>query len=127
MQGYYFAQPMTVEAYEDLVKSKTPFRPVEGTHVGIDQMWEPHARLETLLSSALYAVAIYEFADNRVEILRVNQAFYDLVGRDDTVVNTGDALQVVSREYRGAVMTAFCQAAVSAGTVEVEYRRETAS
>ncbi len=127
VQGYYFAQPMTVEAYEDLVKSKTPFRPVEGTHVGIDQMWEPHARLETLLSSALYAVAIYEFADNRVEILRVNQAFYDLVGRDDTVVNTGDALQVVSREYRGAVMTAFCQAAVSAGTVEVEYRRETAS
>lgn len=127
VQGYYFAKPMPVEAYERLSKSEPPLQLTEGTPVDMDQLWAPHSRLETLLSSALHAVAIYEFADNRVEILRVNQAFYDLVGRDDTVLNTEDALQAVSREYRSTVLAAFCQATASAGTVETEYRRETVS
>lgn len=87
VQGFYFARPMPVEDYEKLVfdKNVEHKKQYERQIFNADTLWSSTSQMEILFSNMLQAVAIYEYeAESKaLEIIRVNNAYYELFGYSD--------------------------------------------
>lgn len=85
VQGYYFAKPMPVDEYEALAFNKdTHFVDKAYTIIeSTDNLWTTSPQMEILFSNMQQAVAIYEYEKGHVEVIRVNNAYYDLFGYRD--------------------------------------------
>ena len=90
VQGYYFARPMPVEEYEALAFSGSTHFVDNIENIGGegDDLWNSTSQMEILFSNMQQAVAIYEFEGNHVEVIRVNDAYYDLFGHQDLEHNS---------------------------------------
>ena len=85
VQGYYFARPMPVSEYEKLAFEKA------GAENSVNDVQKKerediltsNSQLELLFSNMLQAVAVYEYGEDKLDVLRVNDAYYDLFGFDD--------------------------------------------
>ena len=71
----------------------------------------------------LQAVALYEFDGSRVEILRVNGAYYDLYGYGDLSCESGGFLAQVTPTHRPVVINAFEVVVSTRGMAECEFCR----
>ena len=78
---------MPVAEYEKLIRESAVFIPPEKKRPGRDDLWVFNPQMEILFSNVVQAVVIYEFSDSHIEVLRVNQAFYDLFGHEDAALN----------------------------------------
>ncbi|MEG1800793.1 MAG: EAL domain-containing protein, partial [Oscillospiraceae bacterium] len=126
VQGYYFARPMPVAEYEKLCLSGLPsgILGVEQKQSGYqyDNLFAFKDEVKSLFSNALQPAAIYEFADDKIEIIRVNEAYYSLLGHDDMLAKSANVLSLVDADYRLLVLNAF-RSCVSCGTSNCEYTR----
>ena len=123
-QGYYFARPMPVEEYEQLAFGDLPpCREERPRGITADRLWENTFQMENLLADILQAVAIYEVENRRVEILRVNDAYYDLYGYGDLSRESGGFLGTVAPAHRTLVLGAFDRAVGTQGMAECEFCR----
>lgn len=119
-QGYYFARPMPVESYQELlVESGTvvleqPVAPPGGFDMA--RLWCSDPEMEVLFSNATQANCVYEFDGERVGTLRVNRAFRKLFGysKESTAPET---LSFAVPDDRKDVLEAF-QNCVDAKTAE---------
>lgn len=86
VQGFYFARPMPVKDFAELVNNNTVFVNERGSSNGMDvnAFWNSNPQFETLFSSMMEPTTVIEFSDSVPEILRVNKAFYDAFGYNDT-------------------------------------------
>ena len=85
VQGYYFAKPMPVEEYEKLAfetESETNVK-VEEQNTDNKEQWSTTSQLELLFSNMVQAVAVYEYGDADIEVVRVNNAYYNMFGFND--------------------------------------------
>ena len=123
-QGYYFARPMPAEDYEKLAFG-TPrvYREERCRGMTADQLWETTSQMENLFANMLQAVAIYEFEGSQVEILRVNDAYYDLYGYGDLNRESGGFLAQVAPAHRPVVINAFEVVASTQGMAECDFCR----
>ncbi len=81
VQGYYFARPMPVEEYEKLEFSGDGlFIEKQESDKSIDAIWSTTSQLEMVFNNMMQAVAVYEYSDGEIEVLRVNNAYYDMFG-----------------------------------------------
>ncbi|MEG1774502.1 MAG: diguanylate cyclase, partial [Oscillospiraceae bacterium] len=92
-------------------------------HYRYDDLFSLDQNMKTLFSNALQAAVIYEFADDKVEAIRVNEAYYALLGHDDMLANAPNVLTFLEDEYRESLLKAFCMCAKTQNVVECEYMR----
>ena len=116
---------MPVAEYEKLIRESAVFIPPEKKRPGRDALLVFNPQMEILFSNVVQAVVIYEFSDSHIEVLRVNQAFYDLFGHEDAALNR-NALAAVKDEYQSFVLNAFQKTVRSLETAECEYQRKAA-
>ncbi|MEG2287615.1 MAG: EAL domain-containing protein, partial [Ruthenibacterium sp.] len=104
VQGYYFAKPMPVEDYETLcakLARVTKTMPGSATDsYRYDDLFTFNEEMKLIFENALQPAVIYEFVDNKIELIRVNEAYYALLGHEEMVGQTSDFFQSVSAECR---------------------------
>ncbi len=126
VQGYYYAKPMPVEEYEQLAFSSESVRQEsrEAEAVSMDSLWSSASQMELMFSNMLQAVAFYEYDVSGLDIIRVNNAYYDLFGYEDINEAKGNVLSVVNEDYRHRVTAAFKRAVTLRDVAECEFVRE---
>ncbi|MGN0350082.1 MAG: EAL domain-containing protein [Roseburia sp.] len=129
VQGYYFGKPMPVEEYEKLVFQKAEGKSTKHKEkkYDMDSLWTATSQMENLFSNMMQAMAIYEFDEetSTVEILRVNTAYYELLGYND-VYRRYD-MGVIQEEYRSDFLKAFHDVVKNQDVTECEVVRYTES
>ena len=123
VQGYYFAKPMPVEEYEEIAFSdNNHFEELaDKTKQETDEIWSSTSQLELLFSNMLQAVAVYEYGE-KIEVLRVNNAYYDMFGFNDI----NDIQKSLSQNDEGnqkRFVSAFEEAGRTKGVSECEVKR----
>lgn len=126
VQGYYFAKPMLVQEYEALVGEEMDYRKDKVQMQRIESVHSPQIQGELLFSNVMQALAIYSYNVNgTIEILRVNRAYYELVGENDGGIHKRDLLIVVKDEYKQTILDTFERAIRSESYAQCEYVRDT--
>ena len=128
-QGYYFAKPIKIEEYEQLLLRTEP--PAEEKtfsdldEIDIDEIWNPKAKLNMLFDKMFSAIGIYEVYNGKIEALRVNDSYFDMTGitRDEFHLNALNVRDTVVEEDRAKVDRMFCDAYESKKTTETTYRK----
>lgn len=126
VQGYYFAKPVPIEEYEK-VAFETPFfqeTDMQEKYTDTDSLWDSTSQMEILFSNMLEAVAMYEYENGTFELLRANDAYYDLFGYSDINERQKNNGQMISIKYRGTVEQAFAQVVETGQTAECDILRE---
>lgn len=127
VQGYYFAKPMPVKEYEELAfkNDGEQGKADERIELNADNMWTSTSLMEVLFSDMLQAVAVYEYEDDteNLEVIRVNRAYYDLLGCSDVNHAQQNLLSSTNDEERDIFLSAFRELADNRQMVECEYTR----
>lgn len=127
VQGFYFARPMPVDDYVNLVRetnSAAQTAVEAGRYAGLnpDRLWSLEPEMLLLFSDDPSPKAICGFNGDELELLRVNLAFKDLLGfAADT-----SPLDFIAPEHHESVLAACCSCAETQEREECEYRRVTA-
>lgn len=128
VQGYYFARPMPIEDYEELAFSGDTVhkKSEEAISISADDLWTSNSQMEILFSKMLQAVAMYEYdkESGSIDIIRVNNAYYNMFGYSDLNDNIGTAFQSLEEEYQKIVMDAFDHVVESQDMTECRFLRE---
>ncbi|MEG2720013.1 MAG: diguanylate cyclase, partial [Oscillospiraceae bacterium] len=133
VQGYYFAKPEPIDEYEKRMAgtSAADLKPIERrkemNKFNADSIWSTDAQMEMLFSNVLQPILIYEFQNDRIEILRVNGAFYEMLGYDDLAIKLDNPLSAIEPIYRAVVLNAFNSVIKTEETAECEYIRHLAN
>ncbi|MEG0806000.1 MAG: EAL domain-containing protein [Lachnospiraceae bacterium] len=124
VQGFYFARPMPVSEYEQIALGKGKFVAKEEKKKSFDtdSLWASNSQMEQFFGSLIQPTIIFEFLNGHLELLRVNNAFYELYGYD-APIREKNPLDVVHGDYRQRVIRAFEEAIASKNTAECEYLR----
>lgn len=85
IQGYYFYRPMPVEEFERLIadEKRIDLRGVEfksNNQIHPREFLDENVFSDAMLNNILGPVAIYQWRDDQVNIVRYNQQFYQMVG-----------------------------------------------
>lgn len=128
VQGYYFAKPMPVEEYEKLAfGEKRRVCKERETHLDLnaDSLWTATSQMEILFSNMLQAVAVYEYEDDKgvLDIIRVNNAYYDLFGYSDINHIQKNLLTSVGEEGRNILKSAFREVVETKEMTDCEFMR----
>ena len=124
VQGFYFARPMPVDAYEKLAKEEKVFCCTDAEEEdNTDSLLLLSPQIEKMFSDVMQAIGVYEYSDDELELIRVNNAFYELFGREDKALHGDALLDVVEGEYQPVLMEAFQKASRQKGMAECDYQR----
>lgn len=124
VQGYYFAKPMPADEYEKIAKENNVFMEKEMEEGDPAALLGLDSRMETMFSNVMQAIGIYEYSGNEVELIRVNNAFYELFGWEDKALHSDHLFDVIREEDRPVVMETMRKAAETKGRAECEYLRQ---
>ena len=85
MQGYYFYRPMPVEEFENLIRDEKQIDPTgfvfkANEQIHTRELLDANMFNDTMLNNILGPVAIYRRRGDKVDIIRYNQQFYQMVG-----------------------------------------------
>ncbi len=85
VQGYYFARPMPVADFEELAFSEQQksLQIIDVQKKEREDILNSNSQLELLFSNMQQAVAVYEYGNGDLDVLRVNDAYFDLFGFED--------------------------------------------
>ena len=125
VQGYYFARPMPIEEYEKLAFENENQRAVsiEKSDSEEEAAWSTTSQLELLFSNMVQAVAVYEYGEGDIEVVRVNNAYYNMFGFSD-IDDVQKSLAVsMGMESRKKLYQAFEEAMLTEDGSECEILR----
>ena len=85
IQGFYYARPMPLEEYEDLLdRSCLPLTMEKHKDAAqaedFELIWSSDSKVAALLKSVSVPFMIFEYADFKIDILRMNQVYIQLFG-----------------------------------------------
>lgn len=131
VQGYYFASPMPVEDYLKLIDSNEEFhnnesgrnKSEDSEQININALFEKNPQMEMIFGNNLQTIVIYEYSDGNVELLRVNEGFYDMFGSSDTALKKENVISIIDENYKETVISAFETAIRTKKIAEAEYER----
>lgn len=131
VQGYYFASPMPVEDYLKLIDSNEEFhnnesgknKSEDSEQININALFEKNPQMEMIFGNNLQTIVIYEYSDGNVELLRVNEGFYDMFGSSDTALKIENVISIIDENYKENVISAFETAIRTKKIAEAEYER----
>lgn len=121
VQGYYFAKPMPVKDYEKYLDSEEVYsdKNDEGSF-DIANIWDN----DFIVSNIMQPVAIMEYQEGDVEIIRVNNAYYDLFGYSDNKDDFVTPTNHIDKTDVESVMRAIYDVVSTGQSKSVDYRRE---
>ncbi len=104
IQGFFYSTPMPREDYEKLLEQQNTgcLQREKATLLTIDRINEIMGGdnlITTLLEGILGGFAIYELDKDRLEVIRVNRAYYDLMGYPDASAFSGHSRNVLTQVH----------------------------
>ena len=125
VQGFYFARPMPVKEYEKLLYEQPYFEDDETRRTSNDTnaIWTANMQMEMIFSNMMQAAAIYEYSDGNIEVVRVNDAYFDLFGYHDTDRVHKEIEGSIDHVDRERFMDTFAQVVENQSTAECEVKR----
>lgn len=126
VQGYYFAKPMPYEQYyNEYVKLGIDMKKKEtaAPEISMDTLFSTNPQMELLFTNMLQPLAIVEYCDGKFEIIRVNEAYNELMGYDDTFIRSSNPIQCIDAKYRQLIIDAFEKADKERTVASCEYLR----
>ncbi len=125
VQGFYFAKPMPVESYEELLHTSPVFENDETKQEqkNIDSLWNANMQMEIIFSNMLQAAAIYEYKNGNMEVIRVNDAYFDLFGYRDMDHVHKEIEESINAGQRADFVKAFQKVVENGNTAECEFKR----
>lgn len=127
VQGFYFAKPMPITEYEELCDKEYMARDnVKGSEeydYDIDLLFQSNPQMQLLFGDLLQPLAVFEFDGMNMEMVRVNEAYFDMFGADDNAVRMGRPIELVGDQYKETVLNAFVRATAKKGTSYCEFIR----
>ena len=126
-QGYYYARPMPVEQYEELVRGDRAAAPVVAGSQAHKQMsetlWSTDPQVELLFDSITQPVGVFGFDGTSFTALRVNKQFRTAFGYGAGKRAQEEYLRHVSPETLHSMTDTFREAAVCGGEASCDYLR----
>ena len=125
VQGFYFARPMPVKEYEKLLYEQPYFEDDETRRTSNDTnaIWTANMQMEMIFSNMMQAAAIYEYSDGNIEVVRANDAYFDLFGYHDTDRVHKEIEGFIDHVDREIFMDTFAQVVENQSTAECEVKR----
>lgn len=116
---------MPVEEYEKLQFDRPHAERKKETErlVDIDSLWTPVSQLESLFLNAKQGVAVYEYGKEQIEIIRVNNAYYEVFGYQD-ISQKKDIFQGIPKRYHKRILDAFFYTADKGRETQCEFSRK---
>ncbi len=129
-QGYYFSRPIPLADFETLLQNVNP----ENSHrrsssvqeCNLDFLWNPSMDVNLLFNTMIGGMAIFELREGALEVRRVNDAYYHVMGLTPQQVfrDSQDAFEDVFPDDREPLLEA-CLSALRSDRVEyVTIRRK---
>ena len=87
-QGFYSAKPMPVEEYEKFVAKERENKcvsPVSENEVIVNELWNTRSNVSLLFDILDTPIAIYEYRKNKVELLRTNKKYDEVINFDEDI------------------------------------------
>ncbi|MEG0762612.1 MAG: diguanylate cyclase, partial [Oscillospiraceae bacterium] len=127
VQGFYFAQPMTIREYEHLsmrlLLSHQILEENSNKNFCYNDLFFLNPEMKQSFDSTLQASVIYEILGNNVEIVRVNEAYFALLGHEDMLTKEQDLLMVIEDEFKASVLKAFGTCVSTKKPTQCDYKR----
>ena len=127
VQGYFYARPMPALEYEQLcTKLALNMQYITDQRYdsfSYDNLFTLNEEMERLFNNKLQAAVICEFFDDKIELVRVNEAYYALVGYDHMVAKASNMLDALQPQCRAPLLHAFHTCAQTLACTECEYMR----
>ncbi len=93
IQGFYFYKPLPVKQFEELLSDERQldfhdlfYKQVEPLH--IREFMDTNFITDSMLNNVLGPVAFYEMRDHQIEITRVNEQYFQLMGTSSGQANS---------------------------------------
>lgn len=93
IQGFYFYKPLPVKQFEELLSDERQldfhdlfYKQVEPLH--IREFMDTNFITDSMLNNVLGPVAFYEMRDHQIEITRVNEQYFQLMGTSSGKANS---------------------------------------
>ena len=129
VQGYYYAKPMSALDYSHLAQSEKSFidKPNTQSEEAFDTntIWAKTSNVEKLFVNNEKAMMYVEYYNKNFELVRVNNAYYDLIGDRDIGEKKVFRLDFVDESCRDIVINNFEATVNSKGESECDYIRNT--
>lgn len=131
IQGYYFSRPLPQDDFEKIIdlpaspSQKDPDRAFEGISTDVEAMLSGNQTVTRLMNGLFGAIGFYEFSDGRLEVLRVNDGYYRLLGYSLTEF-ARNAKNTISKVYpadKEALISAIRQSSETRQAVHLTFRR----
>jgi len=123
IQGYYYARPMPVNEYEELVNSGVKFVSEDEIHGADSFEWANSPEINELFVNVLEPIGLVEVTGDSMETLRVNRGFYELFGYEERISFVKSPVDRIVEEDRGRVTDAYMSVANTGGTETVRFGR----
>lgn len=123
VQGYYFAKPMPAYAYNSIACANNGFDKISKKTFDTNQIFAMDAEMENFVSDSTQAIAIYEYDQETLEVLRVNNAYYELMGYDDRYIRANNLLDVLEEKSKKIIHDTLEEVVQTKGTVGCEYEK----
>lgn len=117
-QGYYFYRPMPREEYERLLldEENVDYRGIQARQmerIRLKELFHEDISSDAMLNNILGPVAFYDIHNGQMEILRVNDQYYTLMGTNavDLEEHRQQVIDEIHQEDRGLILDVFSRAA----------------
>ena len=97
-QGYHFFKPMCIEDFEVYLKDENLID-YNGVHINqaekfhIRELLDANVFSDTMINNILGAIAFFEVFDDEVNIVRANENYYKLLGKETARDESDDAIE----------------------------------
>ena len=127
VQGYYFERPMPVSEYEEVAFGE---KVIDTDSIDVhkkerEDVLNQNSQLELLFSNMQQAVAVYEYGEDKLDVLRVNDAYFDLFGFGDVDDIQGNLETSLDEDSKALLYDTFRQVVENEDTSECEVLRKT--
>ena len=132
VQGFYFACPMPEDEYLKLIdvsNEKDDFDEIKlkitEKNTNLNELFDNNPNMEMIFGNVLQPIVIIEYSeeDKNIELLRVNEGYYDLFGTQDEAIKTKNVLSVIHESFRNSILEATDMAVKLCKITETEYIR----
>ncbi|MGN0593892.1 MAG: diguanylate cyclase domain-containing protein, partial [Hominimerdicola sp.] len=122
VQGYYYAKPMTVENYSAYVSSNTVFHGKSEVNSEHTEMLLINSDMEIVFSNMFQPMAFFEYKNRNLEIIRVNDAYYDLFhGESSLGFSISKTKDLIFDGHYENILDAFDKAVADHTAVDCEF------
>lgn len=130
IQGYYYSRPLPIEEFDKLMEEKR-YLQVKKEDDTINKQFDLSAFLNSsevanvIFNGIIDGLGIYELDNNKLEVLRVNDGYYEIMGTTPEVVfsDTKDAFMHVHKEDKPLLLEACKKAYKSKSIQNIHIRR----